>query len=212
MSYHREKFGTWVDKPELYDVRGKYAMHHYFGEDFNQNKKVLEFGCGVGQNLRFIKHKFGYDINKMLYPLLKSQGITTYDSLDEIPNDYFDVILMCMVLEHLPNPFETLKILKTKLKKNGVIKIVLPQLDYSLEGRGGLNHSTDGHTFGWTFYEINYLLNLADFEVLKNKTIWRRGHDRLYKLEKYGLYFPLVKFFGKILNNFDIYIEAKRRC
>ena len=210
MDYHETKFGNWMKNKELYDLKGKYSKRNYFF-DLKKDEKVLEFGCGSGQNIAWIKNAYGYELNKKMYPFLKSKGIKMFDNLEDIPDNFFDKIITCMVLEHLPNPIETINFLREKLKPKGTLITVLPALSYSLKGRGDLNSSIDGHLFGWTFYEINYLMNYCGFTNVLNKRIYRRGIDRFLKFDKCGIYFFAITLLGLILNEFDILIISKKK-
>ena len=119
-----------------------------------------------------------------------------------------------MTLEHLPNPLETINILKTKLKKGGFFINVLPALGYTLKYRTSeenpLNTSADGHLFGWTFYEFNYMMNYCGFTNILNKKIYRRGIDRFAKLNRWNLYFPVINILGLIIDDFDIIIVSRK--
>ena len=201
-NYHLNKFANWINDKKLYNLRKEYAFRNYFSElNLTGDEKIFEFGCGVGQNISWSNHSYGYELNKEMYPFLQEQGITTYNDISLIPDNYFDIIITCMVLEHLPNPIETINMLKSKLKNNGKLITVLPPLNYNEEY--GLNESTDGHIFGWTFYEINYLLNYCGFYNIINKKIYRYGIERFKKLP-IKLYFPALKLFGKIFEYFSV--------
>jgi len=175
MDYHTNKFGNWITDENLYRLRCEYARRNYL--DFiRPTDKVLEYGCGVGQNIAWHKNSYGYEINKKLYPLLESKGIIMYNYEKDIPDNHFDVIITCMVLEHLENPIKTLKFLNKKLKSGGKLVTVLPPVNYS---RTLQTKNVDGHYYGWTFYEINYLLEQCGFQNIINKRIYRYGIERL---------------------------------
>lgn len=196
MNYHNNKFGNMIVNPLIWKLRGEYAKKEYFSYDFNDKNKVFEFGCGVGNNLACINNKYAYEINKELYPFLKEHGIKMFDELNDIPNKFFDDILICMVLEHIPDPIEKVKLLRTKLKKGGRIRIVLPRIDYRRTEK-----SIDGHLFGWSFYELNYLLEYCGFKVVYNSKCYRRGQERFAPISKINnnLYHLTVNFTGRIL-------------
>ena len=204
--YHKEKFGNWIKDENLYRLRSEYAKRNYFWF-VKPTDKILEFGCGVGQNIAWHKNSYGYELNKELYPFLKSKGINMYEEIYQIPDNSFDVIITCMVLEHLPNPIKIIQFLKKKLKSGGKLITVLPCLSY--KRKEGLNESIDGHLFGWTFYEANYLLNYCGFTNTLNKKIYRYGIERLKFLPD-NLYFPLLNLMGKIFNYFDIIIVSEK--
>lgn len=215
--YVEEKFGRIVRNKDMYEARGKIVKKEVFGFDFNEDSKVLEFGCGIGQNLICIKYKFGYDINKKIYPLLREKGFVLFDSEDKIPDNFFDEILIHNVLEHLPNPVNTLKMLRKKIKRGGKIRVCVPDLSYESYLRNGkevgMNDTKDGHLFAWTFYELNYLMNYCGYHNLLNKYLYREGYERLipfYRISFY-LYYFLVWLVGRWQNKFDIMVVAERK-
>jgi len=207
--YHEKKFGNWIKDKNLYKLRCLYAKKKYFKDLIIENKRIFEFGCGIGQNIAWYNNSYGYELNKKLYPFLKEKGIKMFDDLNEIPDDYFDIIITCMVLEHLENPKKTLTFLKDKLKDDGYLITVLPMFSYN-KRKEGINETTDGHLFAWTFYEINYLLNFCGFTNILNKKIYRKGIERLKFLPQ-SLYFFFLSFFGRLFNTFDIIIISKKR-
>lgn len=209
LDYHKDKFGKIIDNDEGYRARGEFVSSEIFKDNFKEGSKVLEFGCGVGQNLIKIKNAYGYDINKKLYPLLNKKGIKTFNTLKEIPDKFFDEILLSMVLEHLQNPIKTINLLKRKLKGGGNIRIIVPKLNYDF--KKDLNKSIDGHIFGWSFYELNYLLNYCGFVNILNKKLYNRGYERFVPLYRFGLYPFFVKNIGRLLNQFDILVVAKKK-
>ena len=205
--YHKNKFGNWINDKNLYRLRSEYAKRNYF--DFIYGcERILEFGLGIGQNIAWYNNSYGFDINKELYPMLKSKGINMYNKEEDIPNKSFDIILTCMVLEHLENPIEKVKFLKEKLKDNGVLITVLTG-NLSNNRKSGINESIDGHLFGWCFYEINYLLNYCGFKNILNKRIYRYGIER-FKFLPDNLYFFMLNLCGKIWNNYDILIISRK--
>lgn len=208
--YHKTKFGKWLENEDLYKLKGKVAKRNIFSYSFDEDSKVLEIGCGVGQITAWIKNKYAYDVNKKLYPDLEKRGFIMYKTIKEIPNDYFDEIVMSMVLEHLPDPVNMINTLKLKLKKGGKLRLALPPVNYvKLKD---LNRSWDGHYFSWGFPDINYLLNRCGFEVLINKKFYRLGLDRFFKFSKisFSLYMLLIQFFGIMFNTFDIIIISRK--
>jgi 2-polyprenyl-3-methyl-5-hydroxy-6-metoxy-1,4-benzoquinol methylase len=144
-----------------------------------KKKKILDFGCGYGGFLSYIKNAkllAGCDISKDCLLHIKknySKKIQVYNNIKNIQNN-FDIITMFHVMEHLPNPIETLKDLKTKLSKTGKLIIEVP-------------HAND------------FLLNLNNLKEFKTFTFWSE-HLMLYtenSLKK------IIKFAG--FGNIKIY-------
>lgn len=113
-------------------------LHH--DSIFPKNSRILEAGCGVGAQTRIIAPKnpdsqfisidiSGSSINKAT-SLISSLCITNvqFEKGDifnlKYPDEYFDHILVCFVLEHLPDPVAALHSLKRVLKRGGSITLI----------------------------------------------------------------------------------------
>jgi len=89
--------------------------------------KVLDFGCYTGQLLVSLAssfRKFGIEPNRQAASIAAERGIHVVGAtLDEIagPDDKYDVILCCDVVEHVANPLELMTRLRTKLNKGGLL-------------------------------------------------------------------------------------------
>lgn len=108
-------------------------IHH--DSVFPKNSVVLEAGCGVGAQTRIIAPKnpdsrfVSVDISEVsvreAQSMASENGITNVEFLQadiyNLPfdNDTFDSIILCFVLEHLPDPGKALSALKRVLKKGG---------------------------------------------------------------------------------------------
>lgn len=91
----------------------------------DKNMNVLDFGGDSGQFIpEFLNicNRYVYDISdkKVL------EGIKTLKTLDECYHQQYDLIICANVLEHVVNPDETLKVLKSLLSKNGLLYIEVP--------------------------------------------------------------------------------------
>lgn len=92
------------------------------------NKDILDFGCGKGSFLKKIqslaKSSEGLELQKSFAEYLNSQKILCHQCLSEV-NEPKDVITLFHSFEHLPHPINTLKELHSKLKQNGIGKIII---------------------------------------------------------------------------------------
>ena len=105
----------------------------YLGDDFNG--KILDYGCGIGLMVKYIADRldrtraevFGFDVSKELLKdaLRNAKEAKFFGYFQDIPKEYFDVVVMANVLHHVKPEDRILFIedAKSVLKKNGRIFI-----------------------------------------------------------------------------------------
>lgn len=103
-------------------------------------KKTLEIGCAQGNfSSQLVKEgieTWGVEPNidsaktasEKLYKVLEG---TLDDTINELPNNYFDAIILNDVLEHLLYPWDDLEKLKLKLASDGVLISSIPNVRYA---------------------------------------------------------------------------------
>lgn len=149
---------------------------------------ILEVGCGTGATLEYLKARgasyvVGIDINVNSIEMAAKRGLdltlTADIEKDELSfkEKEFDVIILADVLEHLYNPWETLKKLSPFLKDNGYVLLSLPNIKHYTILRRLIFHDewkyTDAgildnsHIRFFTFKEIKGLLDFAGFRIVR---------------------------------------------
>lgn len=102
-------------------------------KEFSDNKKTLDFGCGVGQySILFnSKNYFGADIDKSCIDFTKKERKGNFIHIKDskklnFKNNYFDQILVTHVTHHINDNIikQTFKEFNRILKKNGKIMII----------------------------------------------------------------------------------------
>ncbi|ULL11094.1 SAM-dependent methyltransferase [Mycobacterium liflandii] len=101
---------------------------------------VLELGCGEGVFGAIVKQSTGAEVwgleyneeaaqraGELLDHVLAGDASTR---IAELPDNYFDAVVCNDVLEHLVDPLDTLKRLRTKLKPDGVVVASIPNIRY----------------------------------------------------------------------------------
>lgn len=114
-------------------------------------KKIADFGCGSGDFLKlvqpFCECVVGIELQQNYIDDLNAVGISCTNNLDSIDDGFLDIIVSFHVIEHLPNPLETLGLLKQKIVSGGYVLIEVP-------------HAND------------FLLNAIACDAFKQFTLW----------------------------------------
>lgn len=127
-----DKYNGWLAELEGRDSLWKKRLKLVKKE--KQSGRLLDVGTGIGQFLFFAKNDFesyGTEISKSAIKIAKERFRVSTVRLGEIDSiDFgvmkFDVITCFHVLEHVQNPFSTIKRCKALLSNNGVLIIAVP--------------------------------------------------------------------------------------
>jgi len=129
--------GNFADKPKGYYESTREDMVRYIPE---ATKTTLEFGCGFGGFSALLKERFNteswaVEIDKTAAQeaakkLDRVINADANESLKDIPENYFDCIILFDILEHLVDPYRLLCALKSKLTSEGIIVASIPNIRY----------------------------------------------------------------------------------
>ena len=102
--------------------------------NLKKKKNILDFGAGSGVNLDMLRKHGLVDIheqNKYARTVIKKEKkIKNLYSTLKIKKNFYDLILLADVIEHVKQPKELLKDLKKFLKKDGHILITVPAYQF----------------------------------------------------------------------------------
>ncbi len=177
--------------------------------EFKKNSKVLEIGAGSSPHLKYIKHKFDkyffLENSNFAISFLKKKFRNDKKFQFKIYNgknipykkNYFDRIIISHVLEHIPDPEIFLEEMMSKLKKNGILSISLPN-DPGLLWRFGrffLKLFSVGKKLKITSLEYDYMIASEHINSIFNLiSIIKYKYKKKIVSEKY------LPFYVKILD------------
>ncbi len=205
--YHTERHNTHFND-DYYNARAKIALTKFFS-GYDTRKKILDFGCGLGQNIYKLPNAVGYDISRFGVEFCKKKGINATNDLTALPDESFDIVLSAHVLEHHPNPGEMLGHIFSKLKKGATLILVIP---HEVHGKAQYSLDLNQHLFSWNFRTINNLLLTTGFVVRKNKYIRGAGYYKLLWLAKinFGLYRMTTNLLSRLTGIKEMMIIAEK--
>jgi 2-polyprenyl-3-methyl-5-hydroxy-6-metoxy-1,4-benzoquinol methylase len=130
--HHKKVFSQHQKKDDLgyYSFYAQEIMQiiSYFGRE-PSSLCFFDFGMGWGKWALMAKafgcDSFGTELSLERVEYARSNGIKVI-KWDEIPQHRFDFINTEQVFEHIPEPLQTLRYLKTALKSNGILKVSVP--------------------------------------------------------------------------------------
>lgn len=178
-------------------------------EKYKNPGKILDIGCGLGLFLYVAKKRdwetSGVEISKFVSNFAKNKlklNVINSDNLDAFQDNFFDVIMVNHVLEHIENPLLILKQIKKKLNINGILFIGVPNINgiylrFQKENWPSLQPST--HIFQFTPKTIKLLLKKVSFKPIKFITI-----NRKYNYKFKFLNFLLNKGVNLIIEKFKL--------
>lgn len=119
---------------------GKIRLDVYKLIDGNVNR-ILDIGCSSGNFAEYLldqkrcKEAYGIELFPEAAKIAETKLTKVYcgaveDAIKNLPDNYFDIIFFNDVLEHLVNPEEILKTVKSKLTENGKIISSIPNIMY----------------------------------------------------------------------------------
>ena len=164
-------------------------------QSFRKNNAVFDIGCGAGQFLSVAKkmnwQAKGVEISPYAVKVCKdfNLDVSCQDFLQaKIQHNYYDIVTMFEVLEHLTQPREYLLKANKILRKGGVIIITTPNFNcltrILLRERWRLIHKE--HLFYFTPASFKKLIHDTNFKVLEliTKDITLPELDKLISSKK----------------------------
>jgi 2-polyprenyl-3-methyl-5-hydroxy-6-metoxy-1,4-benzoquinol methylase/glycosyltransferase involved in cell wall biosynthesis len=158
-------------------------------KEIKENDKVLDIGCSTGNFTRYVKNAYpntevwGSDFSTVAIDFCRQHAKNIFYANHPMLNDdfeknYFDVITMQHVLEHLEKPEEMIARGKELLKKGGLLMISMPIND----------DEWHEHLKIWSFEDVENLVNKfkCDYYIKTNKTgVTKKNGEQMYEANVY---------------------------
>ena len=191
--------------------------------------KVLDIGCSTGTLVEKIKKRnraevVGIEVNEQMAKVAKEKldqviigDVERINLADHLAPNYFDCIIFADILEHLENPWEVLKNVKSFLNDEGIIIASIPNVRHyttiiNLVIKGYWPYRERGihdksHLRFFALKNIRDMFQNADFKIVRIE----RNHrviESPHWWNRFSKYFALPPF--KELLTFQYLIVAKK--
>lgn len=196
-----------VDENYVSQFEGRYATFKAgikeIEKHYGKKGKVLDVGCAAGIFLKACKEEgwdtYGVEPSRWLadWGNKKFNANIKAGTLEEAhyPDNFFDVVTLWDVLEHVPDPAATLKEIHRILKPGGLVAVNYPNIGSKLAKTFGRKwwFLLSIHLFYFTPKTIYAMLEKLGFEPLV--------HKRHYQKLKVGYLVFRIKPYSKLLYN-----------
>ncbi len=148
INHNNKLFDIW-HKGQEFDENANTPWHNFVKkfliEKFEiNNKKILEIGCGRGGLSCWIAEYSGQTFAELVagdfsqsaldiaqkHSVLKGLNKINWSRQDiqsiNFPNNYFDIVISCETIEHVPNPKIAIKELYRVCKNSGILMLTTP--------------------------------------------------------------------------------------
>jgi len=205
--YHSKRHSGHVNK-DYYEARAKIALKKFFS-GIDTNLRILDYGCGMGQNMLNLSNAIGFDISKYSTDFCRTKGLDVTNILTDIPDESCDIVFSSHVLEHHPFPKTMIEEMRSKLKKGNDMLLVIP---YERHGKAKLELDLNQHLYMWNFQNINNLLISSGFKIKKNRYIRGIGYEKWLFLSKinFGLYHFITNLTSRLSGIKEIMVVATK--
>jgi SAM-dependent methyltransferase len=176
-------------------------------KDLPENARIIDIGCGDGFHLKLLKDfgqktwtLEGVDADERAASMAEKKGLTVHCGLLEnlaLPNDSYDLAILIQTIEHLADPTQLLREVRSLLRPGGRIVIVTDNtdsLDFTLSKKrfwGGyhfprhwnlFNKKTirllaekiemEAETLTTQVSPVNWVYSIRNFLTDKNAPVW----------------------------------------
>lgn len=196
---HTEKSKSLLDK--IYFIARSIALNkkRKLLSQFSTNGKLLDYGCGAGAFLKFMKknrwHCNGVEPSDKAREIAQKSGVEIAPDIGTLSINQFDIITLWHVLEHVHDLNNTLSSLKNLMKQNGTIIIAVPNyqsFDAQYYRENWAAYDVPRHLWHFTKESMTLLLKRHGLKLIDTKPMKMDSFYVSMLSEKYkGVSYPL---------------------
>jgi len=178
----------WGWQKQIGEFGGK-ANLHKFSRLIKESDCVIDFGCGGGYLLARLKclKRIGIEPNRAAASQLQEFNIqhfqTCATAIESLGENVADVVISNHALEHVLNPLQELRELRSVLKPGGLAVFYVPCETYRLAFN---QNDQNRHLFSWSPQNLGNLFLEAGYEVEFVKPYFHKWPPGYLKLAKLG--------------------------
>ncbi len=163
--YHAVRHKHLIENDEYFHARAEAAAKLYFRHFPRPLGSIIEYGCGIGQNISALPGATGFDVSSEALDVCEARGLHVFRQYKDIPQRSWDYVLCRHALEHVEHPLDVLREMFALLKDRGTLILILPKERHRfIDPKPDLNQ----HLYCWNFRTIDNLIHRAGGVVTKN--------------------------------------------
>lgn len=211
-SYHEKRHGDLLKSEELRQAWSHFARLAYF-PDISRDKKVLEFGAGLGSNLLALpslSSVWAYEPSQLGVEMSIKDGLNATCDLNTIKGRKFDRVLCRHVLEHVDHPKQVLEEIMNFLVPGGTLTLVLPLDPLTQKPK---ENDINNHIYCWNPRTIHNLLKHCGYADINWRYEYYGARRKLLPVyRKFGgkKYAWAVRHVGRVFNFREMLITTKK--
>lgn len=170
----------------------------------SNNGAMLDIGCGRGWQLDYFRERgwqvVGTELSERASFSARKELNLDVRIMDirecEFNSEYFDVVTLWHVLEHLQEPFQTLEEISRILKRDGLLILEVPNFDSwqaKISRENWFHLDVPRHYYHFSFSTLEEMLKHTGFSILKKENF-------SLEYEFYGLLQSLLNISGISFN------------
>lgn len=208
--YSEDYFTNWLKEKDIH-INKRFRKRIKTIKKYKTNPRILDVGCGAGFFLEVAK-KEGWDIYGTEISEFASEYARCNLGLNVITgelqkikfeNEFFDVITLWHILEHIPYPLDFLSEILRIMKKDGILIIEVPNIGSyisSLVLEDWELLAPKEHLFYFTEDTLKKLLEKVGFKIFKIESyLWTSPFIIIYHILKRKIQKKMIHLFFSIL-------------